>query len=162
MASLYFKTLKNTETGDKIKRIVGLAKTGKIEAEQLCKALGATDNYMVNSRYILGTGLVAFNFTSQPDKEIWKPFPKFPGYYVPKVKNPKGKEIINKMFELQKVDVDELSMTIGLNDFFKSPGFFEAENYYYFEIDSKWEHKMPTDCCEILGSEYEQIQTSRL
>lgn len=156
MAELYYKTLKNTETGDKIKRIINLCHQGRQEAEELCRELNAEEQYLINSRFILGTGLVAFRFSNEPDMKIWKKH-KIDGYYEPRLKSKKGKEIQNKIFNLQRIDKAELSDAIGLSCWFRSPGFTEVKNYYLFNLESSWEHKMPNDCAEITGSEYDKL-----
>ena len=157
MTTLYFKTEKDTETGEKIKALLERGLIGAAQAKQFCKKVGAEENYLRNDRYIFGTGLRAVTFQEEPDLKNWKRFKGWDGYFSPRLSTKEGKELGKQIDEMESVEKTEIGEAIGLEDFFKSPGFTNGNLFFGFAIKDEWNLKMPSDCIEITGTEYSNL-----
>ncbi len=156
--TIYFKTKKTSSTGEKIQNLVDRAKKANNEINEFVDELKSDRRYLINERYILGTGIAGLKFETQPDMKIWKEFKGFPNYYSPRMSSKEGKLLAEKINSFDKVGRDEISEAIGLNDFFRMPGLKLCDSDYFgITVDKGWNHKMPGDCIEITGSEYDNL-----
>ncbi|MDO4782814.1 MAG: hypothetical protein Q4A09_06325 [Capnocytophaga felis] len=161
MATIYFKTEKTSETGKKFQALLDRAKAIREEINAFCKEQGGTGAYIYSSRYAFSTGIISVKFPEDPDPKIWKQDKKFNGYYSPRRNCKKGKNIVEKMENIPKIETEELNAIIGIKEcFFGTIGYVTTnEEYFAFESERDWVDvtDVPEDCQEITLTEYEKL-----
>lgn len=158
MATLFYKTKKSSSTGLKVEKLIKKGKKIEQEIESYLAELGAERKYVMKSRAIFGTGICAVSFTTPPDEKVWKKFPKFEGYYSPKLSSSIGKDISKRIQSFEIIEREDLNKIIGYDSFLSHCGFGVGNKFFFgFETDSDWKHQMPSDCVEITFTEYQKL-----
>ncbi|CAI9673151.1 hypothetical protein [Elizabethkingia anophelis] len=156
--SIYFKTLKTSETGIKAQDLVDRAREIVTNIKLFCKEIGATEIYVTSGYSCLNTGIIAVQFETEPDMKHWKNMKDCEGFYAPRLTSKSGKEIHHKMESFDTIlrhDIDEI---IGIKEPFRHCGFsITYGDFFGFIIDENWNHTMPSDCKEITYSEYKKL-----
>ncbi|MDV3662452.1 hypothetical protein CMU51_00050 [Elizabethkingia anophelis] len=156
--SIYFKTLKTSETGEKAQNLVDKSCDIAKKILAFCQEIGATKSYVTSGHSCLNTGIIAVQFETEPDMKHWKNMKDFEGYYAPRLTSKLGRDIHRRM-ELFDIifrhDIDEI---IGIQEPFRHCGFSTSKGEHFgFIIDEDWNHTMPDDCIEITFSEYKNL-----
>lgn len=158
MATLFYKTKIDSDTGKKVQELIDKGKKIEKEIESYISELGGGEKYIMKGRALFSTGVCALSFSQEPDKKIWKKFPKFEGYYSPRLSSSIGKEISTKLDSFEVIEREDLNKVIGYNSFLSNCGFGRGdESFFGFETDSDWKHEMPKDCEEITFTEYQKL-----
>lgn len=158
MATLFYKTKKDSATGTKVQQLIDKGREIEKQIEDYLYELGASRKYVMKSRALFGTGICAVSLPEKSEKNFWKPFPKIKGYYQPRISTAKGKEIQTKLDSFGIVERGDINEVIGYKSFLGNCGLsWKDENYFGFETDSAWKHEMPNDCEEITFTEYQKL-----
>lgn len=158
MAKLYYKTKKDSDTGNKMQNLLDKGKAIKDDIYNYVDEIGATKKYMMIGGSVFGTGIIGVEFTTTPDDKIWKKFPGYNGYYKPRLSSTVGKQIEAKFYSFGRIDRKDLNEVIGLESFLSHCGYaYNSKDFFGFEVESKWNHKMPEDCKEITFTEYSKL-----
>lgn len=156
MATLYYKTLKNSPTGVKIQSLINKGYEIEAEINKYMDELGAGREYMMKGRCVFGTGVCGVKFLQEPDMKIWKKHVGYENYYRPRLSSKIGKEIQEKFDSFDIIDRDEIGDAFGFEKFGSNPGYSEKKDSQYFGIamDSDWNFTMPEEFTEITFTEY--------
>jgi hypothetical protein len=156
---MYFKTKKNSETGKKFaevyKRGMEAVDASNALIKELQKQYPLTGRYRKRGSFFAWGGFSALEFSKEPDSKVWKEI--LEGEYMPKRNNKEGKRIAKLIDDLPAVQNGELNLCIGFRSFTKHIGFNAGKEYFGFEVEKDWGVKIPSDCEEILSSEYENL-----
>ena len=159
MSHLYFKTLKTSETGIAMQKLIDEGKVIANKIVTFLEEIGATDRYLHSG--VFHTGLGGVQFDTDVDLKIWKSFDRVrhPFFFCPRTNSKAGKALAEKFYSFGKIDRSDINKVIGYGQLFNNCGLFSDKNgeYFGFIIDSEWNHKMPDDCIEITGSEYDKM-----
>lgn len=157
---MYFKTSKDSETGKKFAEIYKRAKEATEAANNLVNEL-QKDYPAISNKYRPGGGLLAWGgiysliFSEKPDSKVWKEVLHME--YLPKQNSKEGKRIAKLISDLPTVQYPELNACIGYKGFRNKIGFTAGKDHFGFEVSKDWGLKIPSDCEEILSSEYENL-----
>lgn len=159
MPTLYYKTLKNSNTGNKLQALIDKGNEVEKQINSYMDELGAGRKYLVNGRYIFHTGICGILFSEIPDMKVWKNFQGFENYYKPRLSSKLGKEIRTKLDSFDLIDRDEIGKTFGFDSFLSDPGFQNRKESDFFGIgmDSNWFFNMPEEFTEITFTEYQKL-----
>ena len=159
MATIYYKTSKNSPVGVKLQSLKDQGKKIESEIYDYMYEIGAGREYLMRGRCVFGTGVCGAKFLEQPNMKVWKNFSGHDNYYRPRLSSKIGKEIEEKFKSFHMIDRDEIAETFGFESFGNNPGFFDSGKSEYFGIamDSKWKFEMPEDFEEITFTEYEKL-----
>lgn len=105
-----------------------------------------------------GFSAVIFESGVKVDPLIWKNVYQSKTEWMPKLGNKEGKEIAKLFNALPVVYGNDLNkcITNKLN-FYTHIGYSYNKTDFGFVIDEKWKIKVPSDCKEILSSEYQKL-----
>ena len=158
MGTIYYKTLKTSDTGRKFQDLVDKAKIIQLEIETFCAAINATKKYAYKG--IMATGLGAVEFIESPDMKLWKKYPSLEGYYTPRLSSKEGKELQKKFYSFETIKKFAVNDIIGLKAFLYTCGYYNdtPSGFFGFMIESSWNHTMPADCVEITFGEFEKLK----
>ncbi len=159
---LYYKTLRTTETGKKFVEI--------FERQNLyhAKTIEFVERYGFKSYRpsIISFGGCGISSLVKPegmelDKNIWKESGYGDNEYFPRESTKVGKVVYDELKALPIVDIDELNGIVGYEgDEWKSTSIgYSNENSEYvgFIVLKSWNCKIPSDCIEITGTEYDTL-----
>ena len=162
---LYYKTLKDSETGKKFTEIY---KRGNVCHEALKAFLDkyGFQKYRPSRISHIGGISSCISPLNPLDLKLWKNSGYGTNEWMPKLNTKEGKAIMDEINALPIVDIDELNMVVGYegNRFKSSHIGFSSENktYYGFILSDKWEITPPVDCEEITASEYKKLFVTRI
>lgn len=155
---LYFKVIKETETGKKFTDVFERGSQATKAAYSLVKKYGFT-SFRPGRETFEGAISSFVKPTVMIDPKVWKKISYGKDEYFPKRSSKQGKEILKEIAQLPSVDIDELNNIVG----YDSGGWKRSHigyngscnrDYYGFIVDSDWDVQIPDDCEEINGSEY--------
>lgn len=157
---IYFKTPRNSETGLKFTEI---KERGVECVEAAMKFIGkyGFNSFRQNRLAFKGGISSCYKPLVDLDPKVWKKTEYGHNEYMPKLNNKEGIKIYEEIESLPYVDIDELNNIVGYEgNGLKSShiGYsFKNKEWYGFVVNSEWECKIPTDCIEITGSEYQEL-----
>lgn len=151
---MYFKTTKDSETGQKFTLFQDKWNRSKKQVHELLDELNAESARM--SSWYLSGGIKSFQF--KYDVEVPQYLKKGKNGHTPRMSTPEGKELSKKIDSIEDVTRMDLNDCIGYNDIFSTIG-FNGDNpeYFLFSIGDNWKVEIPSDCVEILASEYKNL-----
>lgn len=155
--SIYFKTLRTSETGLKFQEIEKREEECRNAVIALSDELGFESWRPVYWSAYGGVSACIFPDGVTPDLKIWK---KVNGdEYMPRLNCKDGKELNKKFEALPRVSIDELNMCIGFGGApFKTIGFASNnETHIGFIVGANWGCKIPNDCTEVTYTEYQTL-----
>ena len=157
MGTLYYATLKTSETGKAFQKLVDEAARIRKEISTYLYEIGA-DDYASDPGSAFGTGIVEVGFEKEPDLKIWKKSKYYEGFYTPRLSSKEGKKIKEKFDEFDDIDDDALNRIVGMRSIIRTVGCNIGKGAFFgFSVDSEWKHQMPIDCTEITGTDYENL-----
>ncbi|MDV3665453.1 hypothetical protein CMT75_09015 [Elizabethkingia anophelis] len=157
MGTLYYATLKTSETGKAFQKLVDEAARIRKEISAYLDEIGA-DDYACDPGSAFGTGIVEVGFEKEPDLKIWKKSKYYEGFYTPRLSSKEGKKIKEKFDEFDDIDDDALNRIVGMRSIIRTVGCNIGKGAFFgFSVDSEWKHQMPIDCTEITGTDYENL-----
>lgn len=162
MATVYFKTLKTSETGKKFQALLDKARTIRKEIAEFCKEQGGTGIYVHTNIYAFGTDVISIEILANPDPKIWKKDKRYKGCFTPRRNSKQGKEIYERMSTLPKIEIEELNSIIGVKESFLGTIGYATTNdeCFGFMIERNWVNSatdIPKDCQEITFTEYKNL-----
>lgn len=158
MEAIYYKTPKDSETGEKFQEIAERADLCQESVKLLLNELGASSQYYPDRWSVYG-GIEYVIFDKEPDMTVWKSESKIGiNVYSPRLKSKAGKDLESEIGLLPKVSRYELNQCIGFDSHFHCIGFTYNDDLFGFSVSSNWKCKIPTDCEEITYSEYQSIK----
>lgn len=152
----YYKTIRSSKTGLKIKTLLDKADEFDKQVEVLRKKYGFGKTW-TSSFYYRSLDIVEFK--EEPDMANWKKMKDVSNGYYPRARG-KNKEILQDFIDLNKNTIrrDELDTIIGNEGVFTQAGFdFTIPDIYVFIVESNWKCKFPKDCEEITNVEYNKL-----
>ncbi|HCZ8394602.1 hypothetical protein [Elizabethkingia anophelis] len=157
MGTLYYATLKTSETGKAFQKLVDEAARIRKEINAYLDAIGA-DDYASDPGSAFGTGIVEVGFEKEPDLKIWKKSKYYEGFYTPRLSSKEGKKIKERFNEFDNITEDDLNRIVGMRSIIRTVGCNTGKGAFCgFATDSEWGHQMPIDCTEITGTEFENL-----
>ena len=162
---LYYKTLKDSETG---KKFAEINKRGDVCHAALKAFLDkyGFQKYRPSRISYIGGISSCVNPLSPLDTKMWKNSGYGANEWMPKLSSKQGKAIMAEIKALPIVDIDELNAVVGYegNGLKSSHIGFSSENnsYFGFILSDKWGVKPPADCEEITASEYVKLFRSQI
>ena len=155
---MYFKTERNSETGKKFQEFADKKKLA-LNAQVVFAEKYGIKQWRDKGWYVGGQFYsVIFKDDVEVDLKVWKEVKGLPNEYMPRLNSKKGKEIQKEIDEMPLVSKAELNSCIGWDeDFSKSIGYARSKEYFGFEVDEKWEVKIPKDCIEVTTTEYKKL-----
>lgn len=157
---LYYKTLKDSETG---KKFTEIEERGDVCHEALKTFLDKYGFQQYRPSRISHIGGISScgNPIKPVDTKLWKQSEFGYNEWMPKLNIKEGKAIMAEINALPIVDIDELNAVVGYEgNHFKSShiGYSSANDKFYgFILSDKWEVTPPVDCEEITASEYKKL-----
>lgn len=153
---MYFKCHADSETGKKFKALFEKGKVLRAECLKLANKYGF-ENYARPDTMAFG-GIEAFThpYNDAEDLHIYK---IKNGFYFPRRKFTKGKQILEEMKFIGFISRLDLNNVIGLNDWHVFIGFNHNKDstLFGFSMDNEWGFLPPKDCIEITGTEYKEL-----
>jgi hypothetical protein len=151
---MYFKTTKDSETGQKFTLFQDKWNRSKKQVHELLDELNAESARM--SSWYLSGGIKSFQF--KYDVEVPQYLKKGKNGHTPRMSTPEGKKLSEKIDSVESVTRMDLNDCIGYDDIFSTIG-FNGDNteYFLFTVGDDWKVKIPKDCTEILASEYKNL-----
>ncbi|MEN5132676.1 hypothetical protein [Elizabethkingia anophelis] len=157
MGTLYYATLKTSETGKAFQKLVDEAARIRKEIGIYLDEIGAYD-YACDACSNFGTGIIEVGFEKEPDLKIWKKSKYYEGFYTPRLSSKEGKKIKEKFNEFDIITEDDLNRIVGMRSIIRTVGYNTDKGAFCgFATDSEWGHQMPIDCTEITGTDYENL-----
>ena len=158
---MYFKTLKDSETGQKITRIKEKMSNAFGEAQKIANEVNA-DKWRSCDKfpYAVVGGISSFLITKNIP-EYFKPLGG-PNEYMPNLTKKEGKALQERINQLPKVTHAELNLAVGYNNDTNCIGYVFDSKYkwYLFSLHRDWDYTPPADCLEITASEYKLLAIS--
>lgn len=157
---MYFRTLKESETGKKLgevyeRGIEAWNKRNELIGELMKEYPSMTGKFREPGGFVIWGGVYSILFSEEPDPNVW--FPITEGEYMPLDVSEKGKEISDKLSALPVVKYTEINACFDHHDAHDIIGFKDGTKYYGFEVDPKWNVKIPADCEEVLSTQYANL-----
>lgn len=157
MGTLYYATLKTSETGKAFQKLIDEAARVRKEISAYLDEIGA-DDYASDPGSAFGTGIVEVSFVTEPDPKVWKKSKYYEGFYTPRLSSKEGKKIKEKFNEFDNITEDDLNRIVGMRSIIRTVGCNTGKGAFCgFATDSEWGHQMPIDCIEITGTEFENL-----
>lgn len=159
---MYYKTLRQSETGIKFQKIESRMKECTDAISLLSDKYGFK-RWRHSCFYAWGgISAVLFNMNDNelqqnPNPSFWK---EVPGGYLPKRNTKEGKKACEEFDNLPKIESHEINSVVGYKPDFKFNhiGFsFNNILYYLFSTDNNTPFECPYDCVEITFSEYKEL-----
>lgn len=158
MGTLYYATLKTSETGKAFQKLVDEGARIKKEIVTYLDEIGVSNEYVCDGCSNFGTGIIEVGFDTEPDPKVWKKSKFHQGFYAPRLSSKEGKEIKGKFNEFDIIDDGDLNRIVGMKSIMRTVGYNIGKGAFFgFSVDSEWKHKMPIDCTEITGTDYENL-----
>ena len=156
----YYKTPKQSATGLKFKEIHKRAKSCHQASVEFIEKYGF-ESYRQSRISYMGGISSCCKPKNELDEKAWKLSGYGSNEFMPKLNNAEGRKIKAEIDALPIVDIDELNRIVGYSgNGFKSSNIgcdFNSKDFYLFVVCSDWNAKIPKDCIEITGSEYELL-----
>lgn len=152
----YYRTIRDSKTGLKIKALLDKAAEFDAQEEILRKKYGF-GKVWTSSFYYRSLDIVEFQ--EEPDMTVWKRMKDVHNGYYPRARS-KNKEALKDFTDLNKLQIrrDDLDTIIGNDGVFTQAGFdFTIPGIYIFIVESDWKCKIPKDCEEITNVEYNKL-----
>ncbi|BBQ07958.1 hypothetical protein [Elizabethkingia anophelis] len=157
MGTLYYATLKTSETGKAFQKLVDEGARIKKEIVAYLDDIGA-DDYACDAYSHFGTGIIEVGFSTEPDSKIWKPSRYHKGCYTPRLSSKQGKMINEKLLSFDNIDDVAVNRIVGMRSLLRTVGYNMGTGAFFgFTVNSEWKHVMPIDCTEITGTDYDNL-----
>ena len=152
--SIYYKTLKTSETGMKFAEVMAKSKELSGQIRKFCEEHDIISYQKPTYKMVGGLERVEFRNGVIPDPNVWR---KNGGFWSPRRNTKAGKAMAAILDALPELDVHELNMCIGFNGSpFRHIGLRKgSDTHQFFSVGAGWEDLViPSDCVEITHSEY--------
>lgn len=151
---MYFKTLRTSDTGQKLTAIHEKAAKYQNEMYEFLKTIGASNAYEGYNYYKTGVSGIIFPY----GYDVPKHFKRISQGYWPNLRYKEGKKIHSQISDLPVVRNRELNACVGLRERFSRIGYCKSnKDYQLFEVDKESSYTPPSDCIEITSKEYEKL-----
>jgi hypothetical protein len=158
MRTLSYKVPRTSVTGKKFEAYRSKTSQAHKAIVLLAKEYGFTQWRMRYWGYG-GLSTVYFPDNLSPDPKTWK---KCHDGYMPKKSTKTGVVVSDKFMDLPFIPILEKNMCIGFNSKLDEIGInFNNPSFVLFEVYKSWGIKIPKDCVEITGSEYEKLSIKK-
>ena len=154
-----FITKRNGKTGKKFSEIEKQKNVCHKEQCKLSKEMGFVEWRNAYWAVWGGVSSVIFKDENKVDKKLWKNVEGHSDEWMPRRNSKEGKLLHGKLISLSKVSIDDLNECIGFDGApFKTIGFaFNSKTYFGFEVEEKWDVKIPKDCKEVTTTKYNSL-----
>ncbi|MBD3627626.1 hypothetical protein [Cyclobacterium sp.] len=150
---MYFITNIKSETGKKLNAIIDEADRCRAKSIKFVSQMHGSKRFLADGFAAIG-GVVAIEFTTNPDPKQWRPFKKRRGFYVPNKRYKAGKELQAQMDDLPIVSRHTINEAIGFDNMWNRPGLRRNESQIGIEVNHEWEVQLPADCEEVTRTKY--------
>lgn len=156
---MYYKIEEGTETFRKLAELSIKMKEVSETTRALVKKLGGSNRYFLGNRAVAG-GIQGIRLNEKP--ENWRKVQD--NFYFPKSCK-QNKEILDEIKALPIVSYEEYNETVGFEEHFvglthyRAPGIMFGKKYHLMETSDECDYTAPSDCIEILASEYKKLKS---